>query len=856
MSLKKINYLLPLLLLLLYFASCSKKEDESNSLPTKEEYESEVVNPDYVPIDWEITRLLECKPDEGVYSFRSSASTASLRAGSVLTIDADTTGYIVIVKQITRDGDVVRIKTKPGTLCDIFANTEFTLASSEQVVTRVNDKVYYPESIVYRDSDGELKSMDIATTRSGVSLTENLWSWGKDFSGGELFSGDNYKLYLKKASFKVGVDLNLTLSFGQRTLSTSTAEAFVQYQSKALKVSASIIGTASTEQTLQFDVWGEYHNLNQQDELWKCNMFKPIDIKFRIGYVPVYIRLNADLYRGASFDVEGKMSAYMGYTDTATGRLGISWQQETGYKSVSEFKNDFNLIYPTIEGQGEINAKAWFYPRIQLWLYGIIGPSFDIKPYLGTHVDGGFKEELLNSSNDFCAWSLRNFTGLDVAAGLSFAFLGHEINNYTTPNINVIDKTLYRSPYDINIVSSSSEKVEAGINNSVYFEVYDVDSLFYRKLLTPLPQIVKFEGNGNLSSKYGITSKGKVSVDWIPDSAADTLYAILYNSDGSKLKQTKFFGKEPMAITGSSSDITSNSAKIVCSYANVPTTAEYGVTIVSNTNSYSLPASIDGSSGDYTFELKELASETAYSYKAYILYKGKYYEGETKNFTTESKKNDEITEGRVVDLGLSVKWASYNLGASAPEEPGGLYGWGDPTGTHTEQAQDEKYGNYYGGRKEDKEACLLLYNSLVYNDSENQITPNDISGTEFDVVRAKWGGNWRMPRRREFLELCSNKCIWERLFIKGTLGYKVTGPNGNSIFLPITFYRIGETIIKDAKDNYGHNIECQYWTSQRVVGEGAQACPFIIFICDVGDIYRGYIELPWTGCAIRPVTDY
>lgn len=850
MSLKKINYLLPLLLLLLYFASCSK-EDESNSLPTKEEYESEEVNPDYVPIDWEITRLLECKPDEGVYSFRSSASTASLRAGSVLTIDADTTGYIVIVKQITRDGDVVRIKTKPGTLCDIFANTEFTLASSEQVVTRVNDKVYYPESITYRDSDGELKSIDIATTRSGVSLTENLWSWGKDFSGGELFSGDNYKLYLKKASFKVGVDLNLTLSFGQRTLSTSTAEAFVQYQSKALKVSASIIGTASTEQTLQFDVWGEYHNLNQQDELWKRNMFKPIDIKFRIGYVPVYIRLNADLYRGASFDVEGKMSAYMGYTDTATGRLGISWQQETGYKSVSEFKNDFNLIYPTIEGQGEINAKAWFYPRIQLWLYGIIGPSFDIKPYLGTRVDGGFREELLNSSNDFCAWSLRNFTGLDVAAGVSFAFLGHEIDNYTTPNINVIDKTLYRSPYDINIVSSSSEKVEAGIKNSVYFEVYDVDSLFNRKLLTPLPQIVKFEGNGNLSSKYGITSKGKVSVDWIPDSAADTLYAILYNSDGSKLKQTKFFGKEPMAITGSSSDITSNSAKIVCSYANVPTTAEYGVTIVSNTNSYSLPASIDGSSGDYTFELKELASETAYSYKAYILYKGKYYEGETKNFTTESKKNDEITEGRVVDLGLSVKWASYNLGASAPEEPGGLYGWGDPTGTHTEQAQDEKYGNYIRNPALNNNnhiiECLLLYNY--------QITPEDISGTQYDIARSKWRGNWRMPRQAEFIELY-NSCMWEIISFKGTLGYKVTGPNGNSIFLPYTYYRIGETILTDAKAGACHHyIVFCYWTSNKEITDERSAWMF--WACDKGHVYRsintGWL---WRGNAVRPVIDY
>ena len=464
-------------------------------------------------------------------------------------------------------------------------------------------------------------------------------------------------------------------------------------------------------------------------------MFKPIDIKFRIGYVPVYIRLNADLYRGASFDVEGKMSAYMGYTDTATGRLGISWQQETGYKSVSEFKNDFNLIYPTIEGQGEINAKAWFYPRIQLWLYGIIGPSFDIKPYLGTHVDGGFKEELLNSSNDFCAWSLRNFTGLDVAAGLSFAFLGHEIDNYTTPNINVIDKTLYRSPYDINIVSSSSEKVEAGINNSVYFEVYDVDSLFNRKLLTLLPQIVKFEGNGYLSSKYGITSKGKVSVDWIPDSAADTLYAILYNSDGSKLKQTKFFGKEPAAITGNSSDITSNSAKIVCSYANVPTTAEYGVKITSNTNSGSLPASIDGSSGDYTFELKELASETAYSYKAYILYKGKYYEGETRSFTTKEDENKYIpTSGRVVDLGLSVKWASCNLGAQNPEE----------------------YGEYFPFKKDMTQVCDSY---LV--------------------------GGLRIPTKEEIEELVT-KCESVWISYKGINGLLVIGPNKNKIFLPAT----------------------------------------------------------------------
>lgn len=854
MNMSKDDYMQLVLILIFFFTSCSSDHDSISS-PTREENDSAEVNPDYISIDWDSTQLLECNPEEGVYSFESSDATASLRAGSVLTIDADTAGYIVIVKQITRNGNIVKVKTKPGTLCDIFANTEFTLASSKYVTTRTVGKVYYPESIIYQNHDGELKSMYITANRSDVSLTENLWNWGKDFSGEELFCGDNYKLYLKKASFKVGVDMNLILSFGKRTPLASAAEAFVQYQSNALKVTASIIGSASIEQILQLDVWGECHNLNQQDELWKRNIFKPINLKFIIGNVPVYVRLNADLYRGATLDMKGKMSAYMGYSNVVTGCLGVSWQQnKTGFEPISDFKNDFNIVYPTVEGQGEIKAKAWFYPRVQFWIYGLVGPSFDIKPYLGASIDGGFKDELLSSYNDYCAWSLRNFAGLDVAAGLNLAFLNQEAENYTTSNINVIDKTLYRSPYSINFKSSSSEKVEEGIVNSVFFQVYDIDSLFNKKILSPLPQIVKFEGNGVLSSKYGIISKGEVGVDWIPNSAADTLYAILYSSDGSKLDEAKFFGKEPIALTGNSSEVTANTAKIVCSFANLPTNAEYGVKVASKTNSFSLPAYIRGSFGCYSFDLEKLAPETVYTYMAYIMYQGKLYVGETNSFKTESKKNDEISEGQVIDLGLSVKWASYNLGASAPEESGGLYGWGDPTGIHTEQAENEIYGNFYGNSIEDKEACLLLYNSLMYNDSERQITPDDISGTEFDVVRAKWGGNWRMPKRKEFLELC-NSCTWERLSLKGVLGYKVTGPNGNSIFLPSTFYRIGETIIRDAKAYCGHNIELSYWTSQRVIGEGARAGSFIIFICNSGEIYKGYIDIPWTGNAIRPVID-
>ena len=78
---------------------------------------------------------------------------------------------------------------------------------------------------------------------------------------------------------------------------------------------------------------------------------------------------------------------------------------------------------------------------------------------------------------------------------------------------------------------------------------------------------------------------------------------------------------------------------------------------------------------------------------------------------------------------------------------------------------------------------------------------NNISGTEYDEARQKWGGSWRMPTKEEFNELLS-KCTWTWMTYKGINGYKVTGPNGDSIFLPAvgsfvytTGAGIGETAV-------------------------------------------------------------
>lgn len=111
-----------------------------------------------------------------------------------------------------------------------------------------------------------------------------------------------------------------------------------------------------------------------------------------------------------------------------------------------------------------------------------------------------------------------------------------------------------------------------------------------------------------------------------------------------------------------------------------------------------------------------------------------------------------ITNNKVVDLGLSVLWAGWNIGTSSPEGYGGLYRYGDP---------------YKKITTWDKNAC-----------------PNyDIVNTDKDIAKIHWGDGWRMPTMAELQEL-ADKCTFIEVKYKGVVGHKVVGPNGNCIFLP------------------------------------------------------------------------
>ncbi len=133
------------------------------------------------------------------------------------------------------------------------------------------------------------------------------------------------------------------------------------------------------------------------------------------------------------------------------------------------------------------------------------------------------------------------------------------------------------------------------------------------------------------------------------------------------------------------------------------------------------------------------------------------------------KKTAPAAPGEAIDLGLSVKWASCNIGASKPEEYGDYYAWGE-----TEVKSEYSEGTY-------------KYFQL--QDSSYVHIGNSICGTQYDVAHVKWGGSWRMPSFEEVRELYK-KCSWEWTTSNGVTGCIVTGPNGNSIFLPATGFHL------------------------------------------------------------------
>lgn len=159
----------------------------------------------------------------------------------------------------------------------------------------------------------------------------------------------------------------------------------------------------------------------------------------------------------------------------------------------------------------------------------------------------------------------------------------------------------------------------------------------------------------------------------------------------------------------------------------------------------------------------------------------------------EEEKSDDHNGHEYVDLGLSVKWATMNIGASKPEDCGYYFAWGETTTKTTYNWSTYKWCN-------GSESTMTKY-CPVDNKTTLELTD--------DAAHVNWGGSWRMPTKAEQDEL-RTKCTWTWTTQGGMSGYKVTSKtNGNSIFLTAAGHRYGSYL-----DFAG--LISRYWSSSLI----------------------------------------
>lgn len=184
-----------------------------------------------------------------------------------------------------------------------------------------------------------------------------------------------------------------------------------------------------------------------------------------------------------------------------------------------------------------------------------------------------------------------------------------------------------------------------------------------------------------------------------------------------------------------------------------------------------------------------------------------------------------------VDMGLSVKWATCNVGATKPEDFGDHFAWGE---TEPKSIYDwSTYKHCNGSETTLTKYCTDSYYGIV--DNKTILEMSD------DAAPANWGGCWRMHTEAELTELCE-QCTWTWTTRNGVQGYKVTSKkNGNSIFLPAAGV--------DGISLYGAGSVGYYWSSSLYTGNPYRACSLYF---DIGSVSRYYNDRA-AGQPVRPV---
>ena len=211
--------------------------------------------------------------------------------------------------------------------------------------------------------------------------------------------------------------------------------------------------------------------------------------------------------------------------------------------------------------------------------------------------------------------------------------------------------------------------------------------------------------------------------------------------------------------------------------------------------------------GRISTRLENLASSTTYFIRPFMQsQKDGIYYGEVKQLTTAGSLPSE----QWVDLGLSVKWASYNIGANSPTEAGNLFGWAEIEPRTNNAFISIAASKYYSHREDiniyHSPNSMLSQKDVVHHFSKYGEDGKFHLEAEDDAASVIWGDGARIPTKEEWEELLENT-DWQEATMSGVKGWRFNSKKNNkAIFLPALDYWTS-TIQEETVTSYAKNSE-------------------------------------------------
>ena len=311
-------------------------------------------------------------------------------------------------------------------------------------------------------------------------------------------------------------------------------------------------------------------------------------------------------------------------------------------------------------------------------------------------------------------------------------------------------------------------------------------------------------GTGSIEEKYDFASCDVANTSYTIDTEARTVSVtggITLVSEQAIVKFSLYQADGTTPINATSLAITSTGdmkkGRVYESDATTIITQSVSLTGLEGSTNNLYVALCNYNATAYTLTATDAAGNTyTYGPKTATFTNGKYYEVKVKMKTHE-----------YVDVGLSVKWATMNVGAESVTDRGNYFAWGETTGHAFGSGYQFSEGNYawYDG-------VTGKYTKYKHDGSSWDY---EVQESDDDAATRNWGGMWRMPTKTEWEELLNeDNCTWtwttdykgDGSNVAGVIvTSKIVGYTDKSIFLPATGIYNGD-------NNTGRNIYANYWS--------------------------------------------